>query len=181
MKLTTKLKKYFYWIVSIVSCFVIVLSIYYYLGGFNEISVVKSGNNIYNIAGKDYQGRIKNDSLNMIFLEMRDLVSNKRINGELCVINYRDKDLANGEAHQFIGILLGDEISEIPSGIKVREFRSETTFKVGLGMHPLVRPSAEKVEKKISLYADDNGFALENYSMEILYSDNSILVEMFAK
>lgn len=181
MELTTKIKKYLYWTVSIVSCFVIVVSIYYSLGGFDEISVVKSGNNIYNIAGKDYQGRIKNDSLNMIFLEMRDLVLNKRINGELCVINYRDADLTNGEAHQFIGILLGDEISEIPSGISVRAFKAETTFKVGLGMHPLVMPSAEKVEKKIALYAQKNGFELQNYSMEILYPDNSIMVEMFAK
>lgn len=181
MELTIKLKKYFYWIISIVSCFVIVLSIYHYLGGFNEISVVKSGNNIYNIAGKDYQGRIKNDSLNMIFLEMRDLVLSKKINGDLCVINYREEGLVSGETHQFIGILLGDEISEIPSGIKVRAFQAETTFKVGLGMHPLVMPSAEKIEKKISQYAKEKGFELQNYSMEIIYSDNSILVEMFAK
>lgn len=181
MELTTKLKKYFYWIVSIVSCFVIVLSIYYSLGGFNEITVVESGNNIYNIAGKEYKGRIKNDSLNMVFSEMRELVLNKKINGELCVINYRDEELANGEVHQFIGILLGDEISEIPSGISVRAFQSETTFKAGLGMHPLVMPSAEKVEKKISNYAKEKGFQLQNYSMEILYSDNSVMVEMFTK
>ncbi|MFT7036680.1 MAG: hypothetical protein ACJA2S_005217, partial [Cyclobacteriaceae bacterium] len=35
--------------------------------------------------------------------------------------------------------------------------------------------------KKISQYAKEKGFELQNYSMEIIYSDNSILVEMFAK
>ena len=181
MKLSNNLKKYFYWIVSIISCFVIVMSIYYTLGGFEEIRVVKSSNNVYNVACKEFIGRIKNDSLSLIFSEMRNLVMNKKINGELCVINYRDQALESGVTHQFIGILLGDEISEIPSGISVREFKSETTFKAGLGMHPLVMPSAEKVEKKIYQFATENGYELESHSMEILYADNSILVEMFAK
>lgn len=180
MKLSTNLKKYLYWFVSIASTFVIALSVYYYLGGFNDLEVVKSNNNIYNVAGREFRGRITSDSLNTIFNEVRDLVLENKINGELCVINYRE-NLEKNEVHQFIGILLGDEISEIPSGLKVREIKAETSFKVGLGMHPLVMPNTGKVEEVIHEFAQQNGFSLESYTMEIIFSDNSILVEMFAR
>ena len=76
---------------------------------------------------------------------------------------------------------MGDEISEIPAGLTVREFKSATTFKVGLGMHPLVMPNTEKIETVLLEYATKNGFELEDYTMEILFQDNSVIVEMFAK
>ncbi|MEQ6118868.1 hypothetical protein [Reichenbachiella sp. MALMAid0571] len=181
MKLTTRQKKYLYWLVSIVSIVTITISVYYSLGGFEEIKVVKSGNNIYNVAGKEYKGRIKNDSVNIVFNEIRSLVVDGKINGEMCVVNYHDEGLNNNEIHQFIGILLGDEISEIPSGLTVREIKAATTFKVGLGMHPLVMSNTKKIEATIQDYATQNGFELEDYTLEILFQDNSVMVEMFAK
>tara|TARA_R110000868_G_scaffold268755_1_gene527951 strand:- start:147 stop:692 length:546 start_codon:yes stop_codon:yes gene_type:complete len=181
MKLTTRQKKYLYWLVSIVSIATITVSVYHSLGGFEEIKVVKSSNNIYNIAGKEYKGRVKNDSVNIVFNEIRSLVIAGKINGEMCVINYHDEGLNNNEIHQFIGILLGDEISEIPAGLSVREIKSATTFKVGLGMHPTVMPNTEKIEAVIQSYAIENGFDLEDYTLEILFPDNSVMVEMFVK
>ena len=179
--LTIKQKKYLYWLLSIASVFAISMSVYYSLGGFNDISVVTSGNNIYNVAGKEYKGRITNDSLNTIFSEMKEMVIQKTIHGELCVINYRDGTLEEKEVHQFIGVLLGDEISEIPGGIEVRKFESVLTYMVGLGMHPLVMPNSQKIEKLIREQASKDGNVLYDYSMEILFPDNSVMVQMLKK
>ncbi|MFY0651218.1 MAG: hypothetical protein JXQ96_04255 [Cyclobacteriaceae bacterium] len=180
MKLSARIKKYLYWLVSIISLVIITLSIYQYLGGFDEIRVVQSSNNTYSVAGKEFKGRQRSDSLNLLFREIKSLILNKELNGDLCIINYPKSDDEN-EIHQFVGVLMSDDIAEIPTGLKVIEYESETTFKVGLGMHPLVMPNSDKVEEIITQYAAGKGFELENYSMEILFSDNSIMVEMFAR
>ncbi len=180
MQLSTKQKKYIYWLVSVVSVFIITLAIYDSLGGFDEVKVTLSRNNVYNIAGKEYKGRITNDSLHATFKQIKDLIITKQVNGELCVINYHG-DFKKNVVHQFVGILLNDDITELPASLEVREFKSATTFKAGLGMHPLVMPNTEKVEAKIRAVAQEKGIELAPYSMEILYPDNSILVEMFAK
>lgn len=170
-----------YWLIALLSVGTIATCVYYLLGGFQEIKVVESYNNTYSVAGKHFTGSMKSDTLRTYFEEVREQLTEKKLRGELCIVNYRDPNLKNTEVHQFIGIRLDDEIAEIPSGFDVIELESTQTFKVALVMHPLVRPNPEKIEGLVHDYAQERGIELQELSMEILFQDNSVLVEMFAQ
>lgn len=159
----------------------ILFSIYFLLGGFKEIKIIESRNNIYSIAGKKFTGRMKSDTLRNYFDEIKGHILDNNVQGELCIVNFRSENLKDDHVSQFIGIVLDNEISEIPSGLSVMELQSDITLKTALTMHPLVRPNPDKIEGLMHAFAQKNGYELQELSLEILYSDNSVMVEMFAK
>lgn len=181
MSLSTKTKTYLYWLLAFVSTASILFSIHALLGGFEELTVVESSNNTYSIAGKEFKGGMKSDTLQRYFEEVRAELAEGKLKGELCIVNFRDKDLSGTTVHQLVGVLLGDDVAEIPAGMKVVELESTKTLKVALVMHPLVRPNPDKIEGLMYAYAQEKGYTLQNISMEILYPDNSVLIEMFAE
>lgn len=179
MPLKTQHRTYLYLLLSVFSLSVIAGCIYYALGGFKEVILFETKNNIYSIAGKEFRGSISSDTIGLYFNEMKTIIEKGDLNGDLCLINYQDENLANKEVRHFIGILLGDEITEIPSGLKVREIEEENSFKAALIMHPLVRPNSEKVQGMLHEYAQELGYELKSYTLEMFYPDNSVIVEMF--
>lgn len=179
MPLKTIQKTYLYILLTVVCVGVISTSVYYLLGGFKEVILVTAQNNIYSIAGKEFKGKASNDTLRLYFNEMKNILETGKMKGDLCLINYQDENLADNEVHHFIGILLGEGTSEISGGLSVRELENKTSFKAALVMHPLVRPNSEKVQAQIYEYAQEQGYELENYSIEIFFSDDSMMVEMF--
>lgn len=181
MPFSTLTKKYIYWFASFTALFVILLSIYYKLGGFEEIQTAVSRNNKYSLAGKEIQGRLTSKEEHFLFEEMKSYLDDGTLAGTLSVINYKDDTLGEYESRRFVGILLEDDISMIPAGLQVLEIIGETTFQAALTMHPLVMPNTKKVESKLKLLADERGLDLRDYSLEKLYNDNSVIVEMFAK
>lgn len=181
MPLSTLTKKYIYWSISFVALFVILMTIYFYLGGFNEIQTAVSKNNRYSLAGKEIHGRLTSKEEHFLFEEMKGYLTDSTLMGTLTIVNYRDDTLGQYESRRFVGILLEDEISMIPSGLTVLEIEGETTFQAALTMHPLVMPNTEKVESMLKILADERDLELEDYTLEKLYQDNSVIVEMFAK
>lgn len=181
MPLSTITKKYFYWFASFTALFVILLSVYYSLGGFEEIQTAVSKNNVYSLAGKEIHGRLTSKEEHFLFEEMKGYLANGDLSGTLSIVNYKDDTLGDYESRRFVGILLEDEVSMIPTGLQVLEIEGQTTFQAALTMHPLVMPNTEKVENKLQLLAEERGLALRDYTLEKLYSDNSVIVEMFAK
>ncbi|UXP33816.1 hypothetical protein N6H18_07625 [Reichenbachiella agarivorans] len=166
---------------SLLSLTGIAMSIYFFMGGFDPLVTARSTNNVYSIAGKFVHGHRMHQVESKLFVEIRDLIQNGKLNGDLCLIDYRPDTLEDGEINRFIGILLGDDVSAIPAGFKVIELQSHATYKAALSMHPLVMPNSQKVETALRKHAATYGDSLQNFSMEIFYPDNSILVEMFAE
>lgn len=181
MTISTKTKKYFYWLSSFIALFVILLTIYFNLGGFKEIQTAVSKNNKYSLAGKEINGKLTSKEEHFLFEEIKELIIDGSLKGTLAIVNYNDDTLGEYESRRFVGVLLDDEISMIPSGLKVLEIEGETTFQAALTMHPLVMPNTEKVEAKLKFLADEQGLVLQNYTLEKLYEDNSVIVEMFAR
>lgn len=181
MPLSTQKKKYFYWLASFTALFVILLSIYFNLGGFEEIQTAVSKNNSYSLAGKEIRGRLTSKEEHFLFEEMKGYITHGKLKGTLAIVNYKDDTLGDYESRRFVGVLLADEISMIPSGLTVLELVGETTFQAALTMHPLVMPNTKKVEAQLQELADDRQLRLEGYTLEKLYEDNSVIVEMFAK
>lgn len=181
MQLSTLHKKYIYWFASFISLFGILLTVYYNLGGLEEIQTTASRNNKYSLAGKEVQGKLTSKEEHFLFQEMKDYLSNDELTGTLAIINYKDDTLGEYESRRFVGILLDEEMSMIPTGLKVVEIESDITFQAALTMHPLVMPNSEKVESLLQVLADERGVDLKNFTLEKLYEDNSVIVEMFAK
>ncbi len=181
MPISTRTKKYTYWFASFMALFIILLAAYYHLGGFLEIQTAISKNNKYSLAGKEARGKPTSKGDRALFGEMKGLIASGALKGTLSIVNYRDGPFGGDGGRRFVGILLEDDISMIPSGFSVLEIESETTFRAALIMHPLVMPNTEKVEAKLKLLADSRGVRLRGYTLEKLYGDNSVIVEMFAR
>ncbi|WP_420582643.1 hypothetical protein [Reichenbachiella sp.] len=181
MPISTLHKKYFYWFASFVALFIILLTFYFNLGGFEEIQTAVSKNNKYSLAGKEVQGKLTSKEEHFLFEEMKGYIADGTLSGTLSIINYKDDTLGDYESRRFVGILLENDVSMIPTGLQVLEIEGETTFQAALTMHPLVMPNTEKVEGRLKLLADERGLTLRNYTLEKLYDDNSVIVEMFSE
>ena len=181
MQINIDQKKYLYWLLSFISLLVISMSIYFFLGGFHKIKVVQSKNNHYSIAGKTIQGIGVHREEKVLWEEVKKMIVDKKLHGDLCIINYRPDTLEDKEIYRFIGVLLNEDVAIIPAGYSVTEIKAETTFLAALTMHPLVRPSSEKMDNLLTDFADSLGYTVRNYTLERHYIDNSMLVEMFAE
>ena len=159
----------------------ILISIYALLGGFEEMKTGVSTNNVYSIAGKRVSGERMHKLEGNLFKEVKELIENGGLKGDLCLIDYQNDSLLENEIDRFIGVKLSDEIAAIPTGYKVIEIKSRKSYIAALKMHPLVMPNSRKVQDKLKKMARVEGDKLLDYTLEIYYPDNSVWVEMFVE
>lgn len=171
--------QYKYYAFSAACLVVIVFSIYYLLGGTKDYYVTEGGNAAYDIAGKAYRGSYSAESARVVFEEFRDKVQRGEWKGDLVEITYPPEE--DEEVNQFFGVLLTGNVTQIESDQKLIKLEAEKTLLVALEMHPLVRPSREKVEAMLYSYAQEKGWELEDYFMQRYLPDNSVVVEAFVK
>ncbi len=176
-----KTSKYLYWFVSFTSIVIIFMTIYYYMGGFDPIKVSHTGKANYAIAGKWLKGHVTNTQEGLLFNEIKETVLNKKVDGELCIVNYQNDTLEDREIARFIGVLLKNEIAAIPSDLEIVEITSEDSFMAALTMHPLVMPNSEKTEQMILDSAAAHSIPLKKMTLEVLYPDNSVIIQMFSE
>lgn len=181
MSIGLKSKAFIYWGISFISVFVVLLSVYYFLGGFQDISKSRSVGAEYSIAGKWLSGERSRKEEAILFNEVRDLVASKTITGTLCMVDYRHDSLDEKQIRRFIGVLLTNQVSAIPPGFKVLELEATTTYQASLTMHPLVMPNAEKVVEDLQKMATENNDLLDDFTVELYFEDNSVIVEKFVK
>lgn len=172
-----KQQKIFY--LSLIAILIVVIgySVYYLLGGFKDREVVKVGPVKRNIVGKPFRGFYKHPDLEEIWIKNRELLESGAIPGSLAVITYKSDTLDNDEVHQFIGIALEGGMAEIPVGFEVKEISMDQRLMIALTMHPLVRPSPITIEELFSTFAQKEGDQLDNYTLELHFQDNSMIVE----
>lgn len=180
MGLSVKTKKYIYWGISFFSIIVILFSIYYQLGGFDEIKAGRSSSSSYSIAGQWVRGKAVRKEEGKIFYNLKERIEAEELKGILTLIDFKGDTLEEGEVSHFIGVILDKEITALPSGLEIIELEAKTTYKASLTMHPLVMPNTRAVEKKLSVIANTNGERLRPITIEMFFEDNSVMVEMFA-
>ncbi len=181
MKISYKVRKYLYWSISFISIVVILMSIYFHLGGFEKITIGEVNSPYYSIAGKWLKGDISRKEEGLIFNEFQNLILTKKMRGVLCIMDYKNDTLSENEVCRFVGIMLENEISSIPTGIQVIEVSADKSYQAALSMHPLVMPNTQKVEEQLLKAALENGDQLDNFTMELYFEDNSVIVQMFAQ
>lgn len=175
---TLKQQKIFYLSLIVVLLVILGYTSYYLLGGFERKEVTRGGPIKRNIVGKSFKGFYKHPDLEKIWIENRELIESGAIPGSLAVITYENDSLDNDEVQQFIGIAIEGGMAEIPMGFEVKELRMEERLLIALVMHPLVRPSPRNIASMFDDYAAIEGDALGDYTLELHFKDNSMLVEV---
>lgn len=181
MGLSIKSSTYLYWLLSFVSLVVILMSVYYYMGGFDEVKTYKSDGSNYAIVGKWLRGEVARKEEAVLFNEVRDKLIRNKLSGTLCMVDYASDTLTKGEINRFVGILLNNTVSAIPSGYTVLELSDSVTFRAALTMHPLVMPNSRKVRQLLETHAARENEVLDSFTIEHYYVDNSVMVEVFTR
>lgn len=160
---------------------VIISSAYHMLGGFEEIKVYKLKPITRSIAGKDFYTHYSDEDPRDFGVLCRQMLDSGEITGQLVVVNYLTDTIPKDFVHQFIGVALSEEMSEIPQNFQVQKFESGDRYAVFLSMHVLVQPRPHKIESMLWEKAQENQVELQDYFFEILYPDYSRSVEGWVK
>ena len=171
--------KKFYYLIILVSFLVIVFSLYYQLGGFRQLNVEVYEQVDYAIAGREFRGSYKDPAIEEIYQFAKEQVATGKIAGTLCVIDYPGEDLGENEVNYFIGVLLLDKITELPTNYTVRRIQSPGALGVSLDTHPIVRPTKDDVEARINETALAYNLRIRDYFLEKHYADDRLVIEAF--
>lgn len=174
MKITSKRNLYLGLIIVFLG--IILASIYHMLGGFEEVHVYRLTPVERTVAGKYFE-KPGSDSAYAHRELCRNLIADDETSGTLVEVIYLNDTLENIETGRFVGIILENDISEIPSDFAIREYESGIRYAVFLSMHAIVRPRPPKIEGMLYAKAQEDSHELENYFFNLVYEDNSASVE----
>jgi hypothetical protein len=170
-------KLFLYSLIIVVSLSIIAGSSYYLMGGMDEVIVYELPGEQKIIVGQEFTGRYTDKTIADQFYSARRLVLDSAIRGTLVQVVYENDTLADNEVSYFTGVEIIGTMAEVPLGYTVRKIQAESKFAVFLSMHPLVRPSPEKIEAMLASKADSLGMSLAPFIVEKHYPDNSMSVE----
>lgn len=179
MKITHS--KYFYYTIIIISLATIAFSIYYQLGGLKKLEVNAYPQVNYSLAGVEFQGRFDDPEIKRIYNEAKDFIQNGQIKGTLSVIDYLDEALGEKEVHFFVGIILDEKVTELPTNYQVKKVEARGVLGILMDIHPLVRPTKNEIEGMIYAAAQENNLTIQNFFLEKHYEDDRVMVEGFVQ
>lgn len=179
MKITRS--KYFYYLIIVISLSVILFSVYYHLGGLKDLKVNAFEGVNYAMAGIEFKGKYNDPEIEKLYNDAKNQIAIGNIKGILGLMDYVAEDLSENEVNYFIGIILLDKITELPSGYSVRKIDSRGVLGITLDIHPLVRPTKSNIEGKIYAAAQEYGLEIENYFLEKHFADDRVIIQGFVK
>ncbi|MFT6865927.1 MAG: hypothetical protein ACJA08_000753 [Cyclobacteriaceae bacterium] len=156
-------------------------SLYKDLGGLDTYEIYQLQPIKRIVVGKYFKTMHSDKIIDEHILKCRELIENKKINGELIVVHYVNDSIGAYDIEEFIGISLEEDMAEIPMDFDMREYHSNKRYAVFLSMHPSVRPTTENVETLIMAKSIDLAIELEPFFMEIYFLDNSMSIEGWIK
>lgn len=175
--MNVKLLRYFYFGLMVLFVGIIITSVYYILGGFDQVRVYSLEPEGRVVVGKQFNTRYTDNAPREFGLQCKELIESNELEGTLTTITYKSDTLDPKEVSIFIGITLANDMAEIPEGFEIREFPPAKRYAVFLSMHVLVQPRPYKVEAMLQESARENGDELEDFFFELRYPDNSLSVE----
>lgn len=178
--MNVKRARYLYLSLIVIFLAIIISSVFYILGGFDEIKVYVLDPESRVVVGKQFNTRYTSTAPRDFGIYCRELLENNELEGTLTTITYLNDTLESDEVSMFIGVTLTSDMAEIPQDFEIREFKPARRYAVFLSMHVLVQPRPPKIEGMLNAAAQANGDELENYFMELRYPDYSLSVEGWA-
>ena len=151
---------------------------YVYLGGFKEIEVTEAPGQSYLIAGIEYKGTIKDDSLEKVYRNISNLVLEEKVKGTFCAVQYIEPDNNEGKVHSLVGIIVNDSLASLPAGLKYHTFTTDKTVRAHITTHYAVAPKPEKVNEKIREFAKAKNLELDTITLEKYLGASEFMIEV---
>ncbi|MDH5474444.1 MAG: hypothetical protein OEX22_02010 [Cyclobacteriaceae bacterium] len=164
----------------IIAALTVLGSIYVFLGGIDDVVVVKKKSEGYEIVGKHYEGRYRSEELEQTYFEVKEKLEKGQLEGDLVVLNYvlGGDSLENGFIRQFIGVDLQTSNQTIPDGFRLQSINNKMSIAAIISAHNLVMPSPSTIDTKIGKFAKANNLELVNYTIERYVSDRELIIEV---
>ncbi|WP_296623331.1 hypothetical protein [Marivirga sp.] len=159
----------------------IIVSIIAYaiLGGFKEVEKSIEEDALVSIAGTEYQGKIGSDSLQMLFMQAKDLVESEATANAIAIAYYGEADAKTGAVYNFIGVAIGDEmIYEMPKGWEIKTFKRSTSVKGCIEANVLAMPTPDDMLQELKMFAIDQNIAVDSMFIEFYPGPNQLCVQL---
>jgi len=151
---------------------------YMYLGGLNKVEITLEPVSDYNLVGVHYQGRHKSKKIEAAFVDAKEYLENKRLQGVLTLVHYNDSTLVDDHVKLFIGIKLLMGTSDLPDGYKRLTIPAFNAIRATIEAHNVVMPSPESIENSMREKAEQLNLRLQDFTIEQYISERELLIEM---
>lgn len=149
----------------IVFILLIGFGIYAYLGGFNKVQVIRTTSKPVFIAGRYFEGSMKDKNLGIYFQEAAKLLEEKKIAGYLGNIYYNNPEEAHDSIRALIGVVVPDSLAPLPEGFELRKWPgSKPVVQASVNAHYFLAPN--KLYSELFDYAKKNKLNLKKYYLE---------------
>ncbi|WP_339923361.1 hypothetical protein [uncultured Cyclobacterium sp.] len=148
------------------------ISVYFYLGGFNPIELKLNNCSDLNLVGLDYLGIPQDETIGEYFREVEAARKNKPLH----TIYYIEPEGKRDSLHVFIGYESGvvDQKGSIPwTQLSVK---CQKVIVASLKMSRFVMPGPEKTKKAIEAFAQENGLSVTGIFIDKIISSNHVEV-----
>ena len=150
---------------------------YYWLGGFNEITISVEEEDTRLIAGKPYRGQYGDLALRQLFVETQQLQAEGTLPGVLTVVNL-DSASADGQSvNQLIGVALTEPFSTLPSGYQIDTLPAGRYLRAALRANSLVMPQPRTINERIDAYADSHQLTVQGLPIEFYRTGDTLWIE----
>ncbi|WP_146153567.1 GyrI-like domain-containing protein [Adhaeribacter arboris] len=140
-------------------------AIYAYLGGFNKVQVIRTTSRPVFIAGRYFEGSMKDKTLGTYFQETAKLLEEKKITGYLGNIYYNNPEEAHDSIRALIGVVVPDSLAPLPAGFELRKWPgSKPVVQATVNAHFFLAPN--KLYSKLFDYAKQNKLNLKKQYLE---------------
>ncbi len=172
--------KYYYIISSVIV--LVLLFLYYNFGGFKTVKITRVENDqpwSLRIWGKQFQGTVQDPDWKKLFIQTRDFIVQGKFSGPVIVVYFKRPETTGnpGKVEAFIGARLSND-SLPPMDFRELKLEKKGVVRADLDMHPVVMPSADKVNRMIRHFADTCHLTLDSLMIEKYYRNNALAVEV---
>lgn len=164
------------------SVLIIVVGLYFRLGGFNKVTYSLRSGATYKIIGKSYSGKNNTVELESLFTNTKNLIRTDFPSGILVIVNnLMDVDNEQNLVGYFVGILVEEFPRSVPAGYSVRTYGSDTIITATIDAHNLVMPKPEQVRRNAEELARSENLELSYHTIEKYLEEGLIEVDFLTE
>ena len=158
--------------------FVVILVVYYRLGGFEEPTITRTTAENYLLAGTGYRGTATDKALDEVFRKTDQLVKAGKLKGTFTICYYGNPDTKTDTVSVFTGVITADTSAALPKGYEWRRLPAREVVRATVTSHVSVAPNPVKVNDAMKKFASEQGIRLDTFYMEKYINERNIVTEI---
>ncbi|MCU0353370.1 MAG: hypothetical protein MUD08_06460 [Cytophagales bacterium] len=149
-----------------------------FMGGFAKPELSQTRLPVYAIAGKPFRGKSTSDTLLRLFDESKQLHAAGKLPGTLTAVYYDNPGEKPGRVDVWVGVLLRDTTTQLPTGYLLRTFPSTDAVRAEIKAHYMVAPTPDKVKTQLQEFAAERNLKPGNVVIERYLGEQEIIMEI---